>query len=186
MTNLPASYIVLVFLPSSTEAATYKVLSDHCRINHSLFFGIKRKVCICHPSCFMACSTLGNFAVALISSCIKQSIALCLARNILLIKLSSRQDGKGISPMLQSSRKPQGHSVIIHLLNNTHTQRLNYSIFSEKELWWFPHQSISLMRFANCYWQYSKMPFCFKSFPKWLMLLVGEEKSPKPLMEVKC
>ena len=127
-----------------------------------------------------------NFAVALISSCIKQSIALCLARNILLIKLSSRQDGKGISPMLQSSRKPQGHSVIIHLLNNTHTQRLNYSIFSEKELWWFPHQSISLMRFANCYWQYSKMPFCFKSFPKWLMLLVGEEKSPKPLMEVKC
>lgn len=80
------------------------------------------------PSCFMACSSLGNFAVALIPPCRKQSIALSTAQNRLLIKLSSRQDCKGISLMLQRSRKPQGLSVIIHLLNNTDTQWLNYSI----------------------------------------------------------
>lgn len=30
--------------------------------------------------------------------------------------------------MLQSSTKSQGHSVIIHLLNNTDIQWLNYSV----------------------------------------------------------
>jgi hypothetical protein len=36
------------------------------------------------------------------------------------------------------------------------------------------------MRFANCYWQYCKMPFSFQSFSKLLMSFVGME-SPHTL-----
>lgn len=49
-TNLPASWVILPSLPSSLEAGPDKVLSDHWRINHGLFFRIKCSLSISLPS----------------------------------------------------------------------------------------------------------------------------------------
>lgn len=86
------------------------------------------------PSCSMACGSLGHFAGALMSPGRKQSIALSVAQNLLLIKLSSGEDCKILALMLQGSRGAQGHRVIIRLLNNTDTQWLNYCISQRKRI----------------------------------------------------